>query len=112
MNKKIIRLTESDLNRVIKESVKKILKENNIEQLKQYREEELKLYQDLETFLKRNGIENVYLKDNGNNIKLSLPTMDYDKEVKSLLDRFASSKQMFINDYVYPAMTYITLTTY
>lgn len=29
MNKKLIRLTESDLHRIVKESVKKILKEND-----------------------------------------------------------------------------------
>ena len=112
MSKTVIRLTESDLHKIIKESVNKILKENNLEQLKQYAQEELKLYQELETFLKKNGVENVSIKNNGNNLKLSLPTMDYNKKVKGLLDRFASSKQLFVNDNVYPAMTLISLTTY
>jgi hypothetical protein len=29
MNKKLIRLTESDLHRIVKESVKKVIKEGN-----------------------------------------------------------------------------------
>ena len=110
--KRRIRLTESDLKNIIKESVNNILKENNAEYLKQCALEELNLYQELENFLKRNGIQNVSLRKNGNSIKLSLPTVDYNKEVKSLLNKFASSKQLFVNDNIYPATTLITLTTY
>lgn len=80
--------------------------------MKQCAQEELNLCQELENFLKRNGIQNVSLRKNGNSIKLTLPTVDYNKEVKSLLNKFASSKQLFVNDNVYPAMTLITLTTY
>lgn len=114
--KKRIKLTESDLKNIIKESVETILNENNpeqlIKQIKQHAQEELKLYQELETFLKRNGVQYINLKDNGYNMKLSLPTTEYNKEVKSLLNRFASSKQMFIKNDVYPATTYISLTRY
>ena len=110
--KRRIRLTESDLKNIIKESVNNILKENNAEYLKQCAQEELNLYQELENFLKGSGIQNVSLRQNGNSIKLSLPTVDYNKEVKRLLNKFASSKQLFVNDNIYPATTLITLTTY
>ena len=116
--KRRIRVTESDLKNIIKESVKRILKEDMDKelmlqkQMKNFYDEELNLYQELENFLKRNGIQNVSLRKNGNSIKLSLPTVDYNKEVESLLNKFASSKQLFVNDNIYPATTYITLTTY
>jgi hypothetical protein len=60
--------------------------------------------------LKRNGVKNVFIKNN--NSALSIPTNDYNNNVKKLLNSFASSKNMSVNDNVYPATTTITLINY
>lgn len=115
-NKKTIKLTESDLKSIIKESVKRILKEDMDKelmlqkQMKDFYDEDAKLYKELEMFLKRNGVKNVFIKKN--NSALSIPTNEYNSNVKKLLNSFASSKNMSVNDNVYPATTTITLINY
>lgn len=115
-NKKTIKLTESDLKSIIKESVKRILKEDMDKelmlqkQMKDFYDEDAKLYKELEMFLKRNGVKNVFIKKN--NSALSIPTNEYNSNVKKLLNSFASSKNMSVNDNIYPATTTITLINY
>ena len=45
MNKKLIRLTESDLHNIVKESVKRVLKEHNIGNILRRLENEKKYYE-------------------------------------------------------------------
>lgn len=119
-NKKTIKLTESDLKSIIKESVKRILKEDMDKELmlqkklKDFYDEDEKLYKELETFLIRNGVKNVYVKNNNNALSIYIPTDEYlsNRNIGKLLNSFASSKNMFVNPRVYPATTTITLTNY
>ena len=68
MNKKLVRLTESDLHRIVKESVKRTIRESNEEiSINEYFEELLmacksqnkvnELYNLLKTFAKKNGFD-------------------------------------------------------
>lgn len=116
--KNTIKLSESELKSIIKESVKKILKEDMDKelmlqkQMKDFYDEDTKLYKELEAFLKRNGVKNVFIKNN--NSALTIPTDEYlsNSNIEKLLNSFASSKNMSVSDRVYPATTTITLKNY
>ena len=114
MEKNIIKLTESDLKNIIKESVKQYMKESFDEydyfehQLSSYKEEK-EIYKALYDYLLENNINEAKLKYN-NCWLISIPTETYKQtKVKELTDSFALSKKLYADFKIYPATTYIYL---
>ena len=104
--KQVIRLTESDLHNMIKESVKQVLKENvdfytNVSEL----------CQELANFLQTNGVESATFKrSRGGSPMVSVSTNEKQaKPVAKLCAKFCSGKNIDFYEDFYPATTYFHL---
>ena len=112
MEKKVIRLTESDLHNIVKETMDKFLQQQ--EQLKQWINKEKELYNKFEQFLNRNGVQGAKMfKYRGNSYCISISTQEYKQyDVDTIANRFARMNNMYVTTEDYPATTYIWLNKY
>lgn len=107
--KSTIRLTESDLHRMIRESVKQVLKE--YESDNDYYRELKEMHKQLSDFLNKRGVKSAKLSEFRSGLpNVSLTTDEYfDKDVAQLCDIFCKGRKMYISSDNYPATTYLRI---
>lgn len=119
MNKNTIRLTESELKKIITESVKKFLKEGNPQadldrRWYEYVQEEKRKHQELVNFLKRYGINSAELSETQGGLPVvAMDTDEYNNSnARIIADNFVKGKREYISSNSYPATTYLRIDTF
>lgn len=119
---KNMKITESKLRNLIKESVKKALKESDIydkqldleRQQQAWFQEEKELCEKLVDFLQKKGVSTA----NVGQLPSGLPVVQVDtdeyfeKKVNTFAMQFAESRHMYASSQTYPATTHIRLNKY
>lgn len=119
---KNMKITESKLRNLIKESVKKALKESDIydkqldleRQQQAWFQEEKELCEKLVDFLQKKGVSTA----NVGQLPSGLPVVQVDtdeyfeKKVSTFAMQFAESRHMYASSQTYPATTHIRLNKY
>lgn len=113
---KTMKLTESKLKSLIKESVRKALLENDDEQyrrdmqIQQWYKEDLQLCNELLNFLKKNGVKTAKIYTNRATPVVMVNTDEYyNLDIDSICDKFTKPRRMYATFQTYPATTYIVL---
>lgn len=111
-----IKLTENTLRQMVREAIEDIVsnkndKERDIEKQKQiWAKEERALYSEFLTYLENSKVNGVGIKQHlSGSLCISIPTDEYNNHARAIANSFAKRKNMWINDEVYPATTYLYL---
>ena len=108
-NKKVIRLTESNLKALIKEAVEDVLDQDR--RWYEYKQEESKKHQALVDYLNRNGIQSAHLSEYQSGLPVvALDTDEYhNSNAHELANNFVRSRNAYISSNTYPATTYLRI---
>jgi predicted KAP-like P-loop ATPase len=107
--KQLIRLTESDLHRIIENSVDKYLQQQ--EHIKKWKEEEYELYNEFVKYLQYNGIKARLHEFNSGAYAVAIPS-NIEVNIYNIGNKFAKNKNKSIRVQDYPAVTYVHLCDY
>jgi hypothetical protein len=112
------RITENIIRQMVREAIVENMPSNfNDEksdyiknQQKNWSQEERELYTEFLSFLEKSMVKGVRLKTKPSGcICVSIPTDEYNNHARIMADLFAKRKNMWVNDEMYPATTYLYL---
>jgi hypothetical protein len=108
-SKNTIKLTESDLKKIIKEAVEDVLDQDR--RWYEYKQEESRKHQALVDYLNRNGIQSAHLYEYQSGLPVvALDTDEYhNSNAHELASSFVRSRNAYISSNTYPATTYLRI---